>query len=120
MKNLLTLHEAIVIALINIDKTTFAASFDEIANFIEKRNLFPDRKGGVDLGTQIMLRSTKAGGAYHYLFEQMDDSTISLRGSSAVALIKSRNKAMSALGKDLADYTNSKTSESKAEKRKQT
>lgn len=82
MKNLLALHEAIVIALINIDKKTVSASFDEIATFIERRNLFPDRKGGVDLATQVMLRSTKAKGAYHYLFEQIDDRTIRLRSSS--------------------------------------
>lgn len=35
MKNLLTLHEAIVIALINIDKESFTATFEEIAKYIE-------------------------------------------------------------------------------------
>ena len=80
MKNLLTLHEAIVIALINIDKKSFSATFDDIAAFIKKRKLFPERKGGVDLATQVMLRSTKASGAYHYLFEQVDGNAIRLRG----------------------------------------
>lgn len=68
MKNLLTLHEAIVIALINIDKTNFTASFQQIADFIEKRDLYNDRKDGIDLAKQIMLRSTLAGGKYKYLF----------------------------------------------------
>ncbi|MCD6010726.1 MAG: hypothetical protein K0Q79_588 [Flavipsychrobacter sp.] len=83
MKNVLSLHEAIVIALININKNTFAATFDEIANFIEKRGLYPIRKGGVDLATQVMLRSTKAKGAYKYLFTQIDEQTIALNSPSA-------------------------------------
>jgi hypothetical protein len=37
MKNTLTRHEAIVIALINMNKKTFSATFDEIATYIEKR-----------------------------------------------------------------------------------
>ena len=60
MKNLLSLHEAITIALININKENFSASFEEIANYIEKRNLYPERKGNIDLATQVMLRSTKS------------------------------------------------------------
>jgi len=80
-KNLLTLHEAIVVALINIDKATFAATFDDIAHYIEQRNLFPEREGGVDLATQVMLRSTKSSGRYHYLFEQVSENTIRLRKS---------------------------------------
>lgn len=39
MKNLLTLHEAIVIALINSDNRM--GRFEEIADFIERRHLFP-------------------------------------------------------------------------------
>lgn len=79
MKNLLSLHEAIVIALININKETFTASFDEIATYIEKRNLYPERKGNVDLATQVMLRSTKSKGNYAYLFEQISENEIKLR-----------------------------------------
>lgn len=78
MKNLLSLHEAIVVALININKETFTASFDEIACYIEKRNLYPERKGGVDLSTQVMLRSTKSKGNYSYLFEIVDNDKIKL------------------------------------------
>ena len=76
-KNLLSLHEAIVIALIN--KPNRTASFDEIKLFIEQRELYPERKGDVDLATQVMLRSTKAKGAYKHLFEQMSNDTIRLR-----------------------------------------
>ncbi|MGQ7944162.1 hypothetical protein [Flavobacterium sp. WC2509] len=79
MKNILTLHEAIVIALININKENFTATFDEIADYIEKRNLYPERKGGIDLAKQIMLRSTKSKGNYSYLFEQIDTNSIKLR-----------------------------------------
>ena len=79
MKNLLTLHEAMVVALINIDKKTFTATFDQIANFIEARELFTERKGNITLTKQIMLRSTKAKGAYSYLFEQINENTIRLK-----------------------------------------
>lgn len=79
MKNLLTLHEAIVVALININKENFTATFDEIAEYIEKKNLYPERKGGIDLAKQIMLRSTKSKGNYSYLFEQIDTNSIKLR-----------------------------------------
>lgn len=79
MKNFLTLHEAIVIALINIDKESFTATFEEIAEYIEKRELYPNRKGGIDLTKQVMLRSTKSKGNYVYLFEQIKDNSIKLR-----------------------------------------
>jgi len=79
MKNLLSLHEAIVIALINLNKETFSATFDEIATYIEKRNLYSERKGNVDLATQVMLRSTKSKGNYLYLFEQIAENKIRLR-----------------------------------------
>lgn len=78
MKNLISLHEAIAIALINIDKKTFTASFDEVATYIEKRNLFPEREGNVDLTTQVMLRSTKSKGNYSYLFVRVGDDRIKL------------------------------------------
>lgn len=79
MKNLLSLHEAIIIALININKETFTASFEEIATFIEKRNLYPERKGNIDLVTQVMLRSTKSKGKYSYLFTQIDENRIKIK-----------------------------------------
>lgn len=79
MKNLLSLHEAIVIALISINKETFTASFDEIACFIDKRELYRKRKGGIDLAKQIMLRATKSSGNYFYLFEQIGTHSIKLK-----------------------------------------
>lgn len=79
MKNLLTLHEAIIIALVNINKDNFTATFDEIAAYIEKRNLYPERKGGIDLAKQIMLRSTKSKGKYTYLFEPITTNSIKLK-----------------------------------------
>lgn len=79
MKNLLSLHEAIVIALININKETFTASFNEIALYIEKKNLFPIRKGNIDLSTQVMLRSTKSKSKYSYLFTQINENQIKLK-----------------------------------------
>lgn len=79
MKNLLTLHEAIVIALINIDKESFTATFEEIAKYIEKRNLYTERKSEIDLSKQIMLRSTKSKGQYLYLFEQIKENSIKLK-----------------------------------------
>lgn len=79
MKNLLSLHEAIVIALININKENFIATFDEIASFIDERGLYIERKRGIDLAKQIMLRATKSSGNYSYLFEQIDTNSIKLK-----------------------------------------
>lgn len=78
-KNLLSLHEAIAIALIN--KPNRAATFYEIACFIEERNLYPVRKGNVALVTQVMFRSTKAQGAYSHLFDQLDENSIRLKNN---------------------------------------
>lgn len=39
-KNLLTLHEAMVIALININKENYQATFEEIADYIKKKKTF--------------------------------------------------------------------------------
>jgi hypothetical protein len=76
-RNLLSLHEAIVIALVNTDKRS--ATFIEIAEFILARQLYPMRKGNIKLESQIMLRSTKSKGRYSHLFEQIDSDTIKLK-----------------------------------------
>jgi len=76
-KNLLTLHEAIVIAL--IQNNIRRATFDEIAAFIEKRNLYPVRKGNIPLARQVMIRSTKSKGAYSDLFTYIGMNCIELR-----------------------------------------
>ncbi|HEX3384272.1 MAG TPA: hypothetical protein VHS53_03745 [Mucilaginibacter sp.] len=77
MKNLVTLHEAIALAL--LDKPDRSATFDEVAVFIESRNLFPQRKGNIHLSKQVMLRSTKSSQRYAHLFEQTSETTIRLK-----------------------------------------
>jgi hypothetical protein len=79
-KNLLSLHEAIVIALIT--RPARSASFKEIADFILRRNLYPIRKGNIPLEKQVMLRATKAKGAYHHLFIQEGNDVIRLKDSN--------------------------------------
>lgn len=79
LKNTLSLHEAIAVALINQQIRT--ASFEMIASFITKRNLYPNRKGNIPLDIQVMLRSTKAKGAYTHLFEDLGAGYIRLRDS---------------------------------------
>ena len=78
-KNLLSLHEAIVVALINM--TNRQGSFEEIADFIETRNLFSERKGNISLAEQVMLRTTKSSGKYNHLFEEVENGYIKLRNS---------------------------------------
>lgn len=76
-KNLLSLHEAIVVALINSPERT--ATFAQIEKFIEERELYTIRDGNISLATQIMLRSTKSNGNYSHLFEQVGEESIKLR-----------------------------------------
>ena len=75
-KNLVSLHEAIAIALLN--EPSREATFEEIASFIEERNLCSIRDGGLPLSTQVMLRSTKSGGTYGHWFEQTAENKIRL------------------------------------------
>jgi hypothetical protein len=70
MKNLLTLHEAIVVVLLNEPKRT--STFDKIAREIERRGLFPNRKGVISLSKQVELRSIRSKGRYKHLFKQID------------------------------------------------
>jgi hypothetical protein len=76
-KNLLSLHEAIVIAL--IARPARSANFKEIADFITRRNLYPIRKSELSLETQVMLRTTKSRSAYQHLFKQESDYMIRLK-----------------------------------------
>ncbi len=78
-KNLIALHEAIVVALININPETRSATFQQIEDFIIERNLSPIRDGNITLFEQVMLRSTKSNGRYFHLFEQLNPTTIRLR-----------------------------------------
>lgn len=76
-KNLLKLHEAIVIVLISLPERK--GTFEVIASFIEKRKLFEIRKGNIPLSTQVMLRSTKSRQQYAHLFKPIGQSAIQLR-----------------------------------------
>ncbi len=66
-----------VLALINFPERT--GSFEEIADFITERNLFPEREGNIPLSEQVMLRSTKSSGKYLHLFELVGPDIIRLR-----------------------------------------
>jgi hypothetical protein len=77
MKNLLRLHEAVAVILLKEPNRT--ASFETIANKIDKRNLFPRRKKGISLAEQIKLRTSIASSKYRDLFEFKPPETISLK-----------------------------------------
>ncbi|HBS88597.1 MAG: hypothetical protein A2W91_18325 [Bacteroidetes bacterium GWF2_38_335] len=77
MKNILSLHEAIVVALVN--NCDRKATYAEIASFIEKRKLFTNRKGNILLEEQVRLRATLSSGGYKHLFEVINSETIKLR-----------------------------------------
>ena len=55
MRNILTLHEAVAVVLLSQPDRT--ATFQTIADEVEKRNLFPERKRGITLAEQIKLRT---------------------------------------------------------------
>lgn len=78
MKNLLTLHEAIAVALIGSPDREL--SFFEVAEIIENRNLFPERKGNISLEEQVKLRTLPTG-KYTNLFEMLDDNKVKLRNT---------------------------------------
>lgn len=80
-KNLISLHEAIVLALIVQPART--ADFKTIAEFIEERSLYPIRKAGISLETQVMLRATKSQKAHSHLFEEIGANFIRLKDSYA-------------------------------------
>ncbi len=53
--NLLTLHEAIAVVLLK--QPDWQTSFQKVADSINKRGLYAERKGDVDLATQCFLRA---------------------------------------------------------------
>ena len=77
MKNLLTLHEAVAVVLLSQPNRT--ATFQTIADEIERRNLFPERKGGITLAQQIKLRTSIASSKYKHWFHFTSPETISLK-----------------------------------------
>ncbi|MFT3796495.1 hypothetical protein [Flavobacterium sp.] len=74
MKNLLTLHEAVILVLIKQPNRT--ATYEKIAEEIEKRNLFPERKGGILLSEQIKLRTSISSSKYKHMFEKISKNEI--------------------------------------------
>ncbi|TCC94181.1 hypothetical protein EZ428_05225 [Pedobacter frigiditerrae] len=77
MRNILTLHEAIAIVLLNMSDRK--ATFIEIANEIENRNFYPNRKGNISLAKQIKLRSAINSSPYlNTWFEVISDTEIRL------------------------------------------
>ena len=56
MKNFLKLHEAVAVILLSEPNRT--ATFALIAEKIDKRGLFSERKGGITLTDQIKIRTS--------------------------------------------------------------
>ena len=77
MKNLLKLHEAIAVVLLNNQNRT--ATFQTIADDIEKRGLFPNRKGGISLSEQVKLRTSLKSSKYKDRFEFIPPNVIRLK-----------------------------------------
>jgi hypothetical protein len=67
MKNLLTLHEATAVVLISEPNRT--ATFQTIADEVERTKLFPERKGGISLAEQIKLHISISSSKYKHWFE---------------------------------------------------
>jgi hypothetical protein len=77
MKNLLRLHEAVAIVLLS--KPDRTATFEEIAREVVKRDLFPNRKGGIELSKQIKLRTSIASSRYNSWFRFTKPDVLKLR-----------------------------------------
>jgi len=77
MRNLLKLHEAVAVVLLSeINKT---ATFQDIADEIERRNLFPERKGVITLAEQIKLRTSISSSKYKHWFDFTKPDIIKLK-----------------------------------------
>lgn len=77
MKNLLTLHEAVAVVLLSQPNRT--ATFQTIADEVEIRNLFPERKGGITLTEQIRLRTAISSSKHKHLFKFIKPDRIKLK-----------------------------------------
>lgn len=77
MKNLLRLHEAVAVVLLS--KPDRTATFEEIAKEVEKRNLFPNRKGGIELSEQIRIRTSISSSRYKPWFHFTRPNILRLR-----------------------------------------
>jgi hypothetical protein len=77
MKNLLTLHEAVAIILLSKQNRT--ATFESIAEDIDRRNLFPERKGGITLAEQVKIRTSIKSSKYKHWFDFTAPNIIRLK-----------------------------------------
>ncbi|HLO60340.1 MAG TPA: hypothetical protein VK179_16435 [Bacteroidales bacterium] len=77
MRNLLKLHEAVAVVLLS--KPDRTATFQAIAEEVDRRNLFPLRKGGITLAEQIKLRTSISSSKYKQWFEFMKPDKIKLK-----------------------------------------
>ncbi|KQC00948.1 hypothetical protein [Pedobacter sp. Hv1] len=77
MKNLLKLHEAVAVVLLGKQNRT--STFEEIAQEIENRNLFPERKGGITLAEQIKLRTSISSSRYKHMFDFSKPNLLTLK-----------------------------------------
>ncbi|MBY0482599.1 MAG: hypothetical protein K2Q21_14680 [Chitinophagaceae bacterium] len=73
----LYLHEAI--ALVLLSKEDRKASIDEIADEINKRNLYKRKDENDVPAYQIMQRTKLSSGQYHHLFEWSEPNMVRLR-----------------------------------------
>lgn len=74
---MLKLHEAIAVVLLN--KPNRTASEQEIANEINRRNLYQRKDGKPLPAYQVMQRTKLAKGQYHHLFDYQSKEKITLR-----------------------------------------
>ena len=77
MKNLLTLHQTVAAILLNKQNRT--ATFESIADDIDRRNLFPDRKGGITLSEQIKIRTSIKSCKFKHWFDFTPPDIIRLK-----------------------------------------
>ncbi|MCB2196048.1 MAG: hypothetical protein KQH79_09310 [Bacteroidetes bacterium] len=79
MNNFLKLHEAIAVVLLN--KPNRTASEQEIADEINRRNLFKQNDGSPVPAHHIMLRTKLAKGQYQHLFNYQSPDRITLKNT---------------------------------------
>jgi len=77
MNNLLTLQEAVAVVLLNKQNRT--ATFESIAEDIERRDLFPERKGGITLAEQVKIRTSIKSSKYKHWFDFIPPNIICLK-----------------------------------------
>ena len=73
----LLLHEAIAVVLLN--KSDRAATFEEIAKEINLRNLYQRKDQTLIPAYQIMQRTSLSSGQYSHLFEVVKKDLVRLR-----------------------------------------